>query len=84
MVVGGSRCFPGCFVYFEGRCVDPCVFGTISFGLCFFADHVYHHFRKFKNCVLMFSRLSREFGGPFFCVWVLILFFGILFILWAL
>ncbi len=51
---------------------------------CAFADHVYHHFRKFKNCVLMFSRLSREFGVPFFCVWVLILFFGILFILWVL
>jgi hypothetical protein len=31
-----------------------------------FADHVYHHFRKFKNCVLMFSGLSWEFGGPFF------------------
>ncbi len=40
-----------------------------------FADHVYHHFRKFKNCVLMFSRLSWEFGGPFLCV-------GSFFVLW--
>lgn len=32
----------------------------------------------------MFSRLSREFGGPFFCARVWFLFFGILFILWVL
>ncbi len=43
---------------------------------CAFADHVYHRFRKFKNCVLMFSRLSREFGGGLFlCA-------GLVFVLW--